>query len=57
VIACPTRRGLTTPDGRCMGQKAVTRNLTGNPAQHSQERITAVKAQRNRRQTQPAKAG
>jgi len=39
-----------------MGQKAVTRNRTGNSAQHSQAGATPVKAS-NRRQRQPANSG
>ena len=40
-----------------MGQKAVTRNLTGNPAKHSCEWTAEAKAQLNRRQPEPAKPG
>lgn len=40
-----------------MGQKAVTRNLTGNPAERSCERTAEAKAQLNRRQPEPAKPG
>lgn len=40
-----------------MGQKAVTRNLTGNPAEHSCEWTAKAKAQLNRRQPEPAKPG
>jgi len=56
VTACPTPNGPTGPAERCMGQKAVTRNRTGNPAEQSWERTTPVKAP-NRRHNQPAHSG
>lgn len=40
-----------------MGQKAVTRNLTGNPAERSCEWTAKAKAQLNRRHPEPAKPG
>ena len=55
--ACPTPTGSTSPAERCMGQKAVTRNRSGRPAQHSCEWATTVKARSNRRQSQPAQPG